>query len=344
MLNFKEARLEKLAVHYVGNLADSEGMNLSQNLVDVDNEVKSVLKTFFLKSFKEQGLYTFHHESDLNLNEAFHYAKTVFSNPDSLLLQSINLARHLYECSSHPMIKSGELYVAYFSDCVINGEVTEVLGLFKSENRETYLKVFPANGSFEVQKSEGISINKLDKGCLIFNTEKETGYRVAVIDNTNKNNEAQYWKNKFLKVKPNEDSYYVTQNYLALCKEFAEEAFPEADKVDKIDLVNNSISYFSRNDSFNIKSFEEEVMQEPEIIEKFQKYKNSFKEEENVPVFDEFEISKPALKQSKRYIRSVIKLDKNFHVYVHGNRQNIIRGFDEQTGLNTYTLYFKEES
>ncbi|MDR0604368.1 MAG: hypothetical protein LBG80_08720 [Bacteroidales bacterium] len=43
--------------------------------------------------------------------------------------------------------------------------------------------------NFESEK--GININKLDKGCLIFNTERENGYIVAVVDNTNKGTDAQ---------------------------------------------------------------------------------------------------------------------------------------------------------
>lgn len=344
MFNFKEAQLNALAVHFIGNAADDQGMRLSKSLAEVDNDIKSLLKTYFLKPFKEQGLFTFFHESDVNLNEIYHYASAIFDDPDSTFLQSVNIAKHLYEASTHPMIKPGELYVTYFDECVIDGEVTEAIGLFKSESRDTYLKVFPSNENYQIESEEGININKLDKGCLIFNIERDSGYRVAIIDNTNKSSEAQYWKDQFLHVKPNQDSYYHTQNYISLCKEFADEAFPEADKVDKIDLVNNAVSYFSKNESFSIDAFEENVMQEPEIIEKFQDFKQSYKETHDLEAFDEFEISKQAVKQSKRFIKSVIKLDKNFHVYVHGNRQNIVRGYDEQLDMNTYTLYFKEES
>ena len=130
---------------------------------------------------------------------------------------------------------------------------------------------------------------------------------------------------------------------MSLCKDFAEEAFPEADKVDKIDLVNNAVEFFSKKESFSIEEFNNEVMQDESMIEKFDTYKNSFQETHDMPTYDEFEISKQAVKQGKRGIKSVIKLDKNFHVYVHGNRQNIVRGFDEQLAMNTYTLYFKEE-
>ena len=38
----------------------------------------------------------------------------------------------------------------------------------------------------------GVNINKLDKGCLIFNTNKEDCYVVSVVDNSNRG-EAKYW-------------------------------------------------------------------------------------------------------------------------------------------------------
>lgn len=344
MFNFKEAALSELAIHKIGIAAEDEGMELATQPVKVDADVTQLLKSFFLKPFKPGELYTFTHETDLQLNEVFHYAQAVFTDPDSLFLQSVNIAKHLYENSKHPNIKPGELYIAYFNECILNDEVVEVLGIFKSENKETYLKVFPNQGGFGVESRQGININKLDKGCLIFNTEKDTGFRVAVLDHTNKTNEARYWINDFLHVTPNQDSYYHTKNYIGLCKEFAEEAFPEADKVDKIDLLNNAISFFSKNETFNIQEFTEQVLPEPELANKFKQYKDEFTEEKGLPTYDEFGISKQAITQSKRYIKSVIKLDKNFHIYVHGNRQNIVRGYDEQLGMHTYTLYFKEES
>lgn len=344
MYSFKEAQLKQMAIHYIGNASDDEGMRLSGKLVSIDEDIRALLQSYFLKPFKEQGLYTFHHESDINLNEIFHYATAIFHDPDSLFLQSIHIAKHLYESSSHPNIKPGELYVTYFKECVLNGEVVEVLGLFKSENKEKYIKVFSNNGDYHVESEEGININKLDKGCLIFNLEKESGYRVAIIDSTNKSSEAHYWLIQFLNLRPHEDSYYHTKNYISLCKEFAEEVFPEVNKIDKIDLVNNAVEFFSKKDAFTIEEFNNEVMQHEDMIEKFQHYKETFQETNNVPSYDEFEISKQAVKQSKRYIKSVIKLDKNFHVYVHGNRQNIVRGYDEQLDMNTYTLYFKEEN
>lgn len=43
-------------------------------------------------------------------------------------------------------------------------------------------------------------------------------------------------------------------------------------------------------------------------------------------------------------LKSVIKLDKNFHIYVHGDQHKIVKGMDPKTGLNYYQLFFRDES
>ena len=73
------------------------------------------------------------------------------------------------------------MYTAYFKDCIVDGEKVDALGIFKSESRETYLRVMPTTDNYEIDWESGININKLDKGCLIFNTEKENGFLLAVV-------------------------------------------------------------------------------------------------------------------------------------------------------------------
>jgi hypothetical protein len=43
-------------------------------------------------------------------------------------------------------------------------------------------------------------------------------------------------------------------------------------------------------------------------------------------------------------MRSVIKLDKNFHIYVHGGEKMIQKGYDPETGMQYYQIFFNEES
>ena len=49
------------------------------------------------------------------------------------------------------------------------------------------------------------------------------------------------------------------------------------------------------------------------------------------------------MEKQERRMKSVIKLDKNFEIYVHGAEQLIQRGFDPQTGMHYYQLFFREE-
>lgn len=344
MLDFSEAILSKLAIHQVGNKSNEEGVIISEGEVPVDGNIAPLLTTYFTKPFKPEEFYNFFHETSLHLNEVYSYVKTMFNDKTSLHMQSINLAKHLYEESDHPKIKSGELYVAYFDNCYLNEKLTEVIGIFKSEQKETFLKVFPQGQSFAVSRDDGININKLDKGCLIFNEKDDGGYKVLLVDNTNKGEEAKYWKEYFLNVKPQEDTYYHTKNYIQMCKNFAHDTFPNADKIDQVSLVQESAKFFTEEDAFDKVSFQEKVLQEPEIINAFEAYKDNYQDQNQMKMYDEFDINSAAVKKLKRVFKSVIKLDKNFHVYVHGNSNYIKRGFDEESNMNFYQLFFNQES
>ena len=73
------------------------------------------------------------------------------------------ISKHLYEASGHPKIKPGEVYVAHFRQVQLEGELQEAIGIFKSENKETFLKVFQEDAWFGVEHDEGISLKKPDK-------------------------------------------------------------------------------------------------------------------------------------------------------------------------------------
>jgi hypothetical protein len=184
----------------------------------------------------------------------------------------------------------------------------------------------------------------MDKGCIVFNLDEESGYRVMIVDNTNKGGEAQYWKDDFLQLKPREDTYFHTHNYLQMCRSFALEAFPGADKVDQLGLIEDSADFFRESEVFDKISYEEKVLKEPEIIDAFEEYKEQYEEEKGIPIYDEFDVNRSALKKLKRVFKSVIKLDRNFHIYVHGNRELIRKGFDEESGMHFYQLFFEEEA
>jgi len=346
MINSEFSQFKNITLHKVGNKLSNEGVRFSKSTIQPDEEIGRLLLKYFLTPFKQNEYYHFYHESDVNLNEVFTYASAIFNNQDNLYEQSINIAKHLYEQSSHPKIRSGELYVVYLTGCMIEGETIDAIGLFKSESRETYLKVYSSNDNFEIDKEDGININKLDKGCLIFNKEREKGYLVAVIDNQ-KNSDTQYWMDHFLHLINRVDEYHHTKNVLTLCKNFVTEKMPEEftlSKAEQADLLNKSVNFFKENKSFDFNEFTNQIIQDKEVIKTFNTYKSEFETERDISIANEFNISESAVKKQAKVFKSVIKLDKNFHIYVHGNREYIVKGFDESTGLHYYQIYFKEEN
>ncbi|MEI6123163.1 MAG: nucleoid-associated protein [Bacteroidota bacterium] len=340
--------IRQICIHGIGNKVSDEPNFYTKSAFKVtDYEINQLLLKYFTGSFKTEEYYNLQHDSSLKLNEIYTYVSDIFENPDNLFAQSINITKHLYEKTTHPKIKSGELYVVYFKDCIIENEKTDAVGMFKSENRESFLKVFVENGNYEINSEEGINISKLDKGCIIFNTSKEKGYLISLVDNPSKGSETQYWKDDFLHVSPRNDNYHQTQNLLSLCRNFVIEKLPtefEASKADQADMLNKSVKFFKENDTFVMDDFTEEVMQNPNVIDAFNKYKHQFSSERDIDIADEFDISASAVKKQQRVFKSVIKLDKNFHIYVHGNREYIERGFDEALGMYFYKVFFKEEN
>lgn len=349
--DFTDATIEKIIVHKIGNKYQEEDMVLSKHDIELKDELMyDLLSKYFLSPFKKSEEYfQFDHPTNIELNEVYHYAQTLFNSQLEFYNQSVNLAKLLYECTQHPNIKSGEFYVVYFSDCKVGGEYADAIGLFKSENKETFLKVYEnSQENLEVDYTQGININKLDKGCLIFDQKKGEGYKICVVDTAKGSDDvAKYWKYHFLGIKPMEDQYYHTSNYLDMCKNFVTDVFNDENEVEKSDqllMLDRSITYFKENDSFNVQNFENQVLETPEVIDAFREYKEDFSDKNEVPTYDEFDISDSAIKGQQKFFKSVIKLDKKFHVYVHGGHHLMEKGYDEDRKMKYYKLFYEKES
>ena len=347
MINTEETQLSKVIVHYVGNRSREEELVLSGSVITPDIQLQEVICSYFLTPFNKDEFYNLSHDEDVSKNEVFTAVTRIFEDQDELLAQSEHLARLLYEKTDHPMIKDGEFYMAHFKDIVVDDEITDAVGLFKSEHKDTFLKINRTDNNLGIDFDKGININKLDKGCLVFNTEKERGYLVAIVDNINKRDEAVYWRDEFLNIIPRNDNYNYTKSALNMCREYVTKQLPaefEVNKADQADLLNRSVNYFKENDTFSFDDFSEKILEQPEAIQSFKDFKTAYHEEYPFPAEDEFSISAPAVKKQQKIFKSVIKLDKNFHVYVHGNRQWIERGYDEATGKHYYKLFYDQES
>ena len=344
MIYGENSSLIVASLHLVGNKSVEDGIILSKSNLDIKDELKGLLINYFLSPFSSEELFELYHDSGIEFNVVYGAASRIFDDPDSLHEQSVNLAKHLYEQSTHPKIKGGEFYTVYFKDCNVDGDTVDAVGLFKSENKDTFLKVLHEGGHFNLKSEQGINIKKLDKGCLIFNKERENGYVVAVVDNTNRGIEAQYWMDDFLHVRQRKDGYANTQNAMALAKNFVTKALPEqfeVSKADQIDLLNRSLEFFKEKETFDMEEFANEVIEQPEVIESFHNFKREYESGNDIVFDDNFAISNYAFKKQQRSYKRVIRLDRKIQIIIDGNRDNVEQGEDERGKY--YKVYYNDE-
>src|SRR5690606_27938901 len=336
--------ISKIIVHKVGNRINQESLILSQEVLQLDEEMTEILEDFFLKSFKSEEQYRFYSETYLVNNTVYGAVSEIFEDKTKFIEEAENIAQHLYDITENPRVQSGELFIVYFEgEENVDGNKIDSIGIFKTENKNPFLKIFPEGQTFEIEKDYGIGLAKLDKGALIYNSSKESGYAVSVVDN-NKNGDADYWFENFLKVKQRDDEYFHTQETLSVYKDFITKQLPqefEVSKADQADFLNKSINFFKEKENFDYEEFTNEVLEDKSVIESFSNFKSDYEQEMQVSISEDFAISEAAVKKQSRGFKSVIKLDKNFHIYVHGDRKMIETGQDEKGKY--YRLYFEEE-
>lgn len=337
--------LDSCCLHYIGNKNNDEGISQSHTYLFLSEKVSDCLLQYFFRPFiLSDEYFQLYHDSGIEYNVVYGAVSKIFDNPEMLYEQSVNLAKHLYDQSTHPKIKGGEFYTVYFKDCIVDGDTVDAVGLFKSENKDTFLKVLREDGNFNLESEQGINIKRLDKGCLIFNKERENGYVVAVVDNTNKGIEAQYWIDDFLHVRQCNNEYANTKNLMTMAKNFVTKELPkefEVSKATQIDLLNKSLQFFKNKESFDIEDFTHEVIKRPEVIESFRNFKQNYESENDIVINNSFSISSHALKKQQRSYKRVIRLDQKIQIIINGNQQNVEQGQDKKGKF--YKVYYDNE-
>lgn len=348
---FSEVQLKRLALHRVGNKSRDEGIRIAQKLLPLnDEEMTRTLLDYFLGSFKLDEFYQFNHPNDLAMNEVYNFCSYIFENPEPEVIyeQSVNILRHLYDCSNHSKIADGELYVGYFEDIIVDDELVTAVGIFKAETKERYLKLrLDEDEDWELYFEEGTDITKLDKGCLVFNTQKEEGYRAISVDL--KSSDAKYWRDDFLMLTQLHDDNFYTKTYMNLCKQFGKSQYETEEKQEQVNFLNKSLDYFNGKEEFDFDDFAEEIFEEnEEKKESFKQYKEEYQIQQGLlPEEEQFFISAPVVKKTERSFRKVIQLDTQMEIKIHSSSVQedgvLERGFDEEKGMHYYKIYFNDE-
>lgn len=349
MINLYPTQIDSISLHKVGNKNKSEAIFLSAEPHALNDETTGLLKEYFFKPFreKEENYYYLANEADVEFNEVYKIVSEIFAEPDSTHANSKKLATHLYEQSNHPHIKSGEVYVAYLSNVMLDNVKVDAVGIFKSELKHDFLQFEEKSGNLDIVIQEGININKLDKGCLIFNTNKEEGYKVLSVDSNRY--DTKYWLEDFLAVEALSDDNFKTKNYLKLCQNFAKDVvLPAEDKQQEVLFMNRAVNHFAKNDNFEESTFLNEVMENPELIPEFKHYKVEKGPKYSIEDVSTFDIANKAVSDARKKIKNVINLDTNIQIKLdfinpESAEKFVEKGWDEEKQMYYYLVYFNKE-
>jgi len=349
MTNLFNANIETISIHRVGNKSKSDPIFLSENPYRMTDEISPLLKEFLLKPFreKEENYFQFVHETDLEFNTMYNLVAQMFAQSGQAHEISKKIAQHLHEQSNHPHIKNGEIYVVYLTNVSLDNNVVDAIGVFKSELKHDFLQLEERGTNLDLILQQGINLNKLDKGCLIFNHKKEEGYKVLSVDNNRY--DAKYWLENFLDVDAFQDENFMTKKYLKFVQNFAKDVvLPAEDKKEEVMFMNRSVNYFAKNDEFEESNFLNEVLDNPELIPEFKNYKVDKGEKYSIEDVTNFPIANNAVSDVRKKLKNVIDLDTNIQIKLNFTNTEsaekfVEKGWDEERQMYYYLVYFNKE-
>ncbi|TQR17892.1 nucleoid-associated protein [Psychrobacillus soli] len=333
MLEVSESKLAQYVVHNVSDalVLGEEAFSQPEVLLEA-----AFTQLAFNKMDLEQQ-YEFFHETNIGLNEVYTYVTSIFDNNDSFLEQSKHIAAHLHSVSGHPNIKSGDLFIGLFENCLMSTEVKKVIAIVKIEEKEMFLDVKNEQNKMIVNGVDGINVKKLNNMAIIVDMGADQA--PAVFIKTKKKEDVIYWQERFLKIKVADEHYHKTNLALTECKKYIlkEESFTNTEK---LGFLNKTLDYFRTEEEFQVHDFIDTVFEKADPVQK-EVIVNSVKPYETV-------ISESAIEKVEKTYKRKIKLDSNIEIQVNVRDINQVEelievGYDETTNRKFYKIYFQEE-
>tara|TARA_R110002126_G_scaffold78629_1_gene195638 strand:+ start:16934 stop:17983 length:1050 start_codon:yes stop_codon:yes gene_type:complete len=348
MIKRTRVEMPKVIIHKVANKFNSGHNAFSDETIKFDEESYDAMKNFLMKPFT--GLtqsYRFTHPAGSRLNEMNNIVSDLFASEEYFVENSQAIVEHLYSQSNSAQIKTGDVLVVFFEGIEYQDVLTDAVGVFKIENKASFFQTYQENENFDVALVKGISTNKIDKGCLILNTQDTEGAIVLSVDNNNY--DAQYWINNFLGVQLADDYNAHTKNYLELCKEFADEVIaPQMGINKKAAFLSETVDYFKENESIKVDDFKKEVFANDVSAGLFDDYKKHYENLNELFIRNSFDVSGAVLKKEKAKLKTEIKLDTNINIKLDVDAPDaaseyLERGYDDEKKMKFYKVYFNEE-
>ena len=348
MLKTSNTFIAKATLQRVGNKLSQELSHVTNAEIPLTEFEEELLKNFFLKSIKSSiDLMKFTHHISLDYNAVYGNTSKYLDKEISFIEYSNSVLNHLYEKSNHPQIKTGELFIVHFEEFKFQDITVDGIGIFKIENKIDYLKFNQHDNDLDFTINKGVKLQKIDKGCLILNTEISDGFRVLSIDNNSY--DATYWKKSFLDLEEVINDSYQTKHHLGLLSNFSNTMVENNDTYVQKEFMSQGIQLFNDHEIITKDLLEQELLSPFDVVDSYSQYKTQYNKENNLDLEENFNVSISTLKKEKRKIKSQINLDTKIQIKLdlsEGDlvKENIEKGFDEERKMHFYKVYYNEET
>lgn len=328
-------------VQKVGNKLKEEGIAFTSKADDITSASEFIC-ALIKNTFKFDVFSRLCAIDELDSNNVYRFVRKIFSNKEYFVSQSNNLARHLYDQSNHPNIINGEFYVIYIDDCSVNGQSTDALLLLKTEVKDSFLTVIHENGEYSIKPQFGLSTKHIDKGCLIFNIEKDNGYLLSIVENSSIRQDGRYWTQNFLYAKEIISDFQHTENVANFCAALVQKVI-EINPNRALDLAKASRSITQRLQENGREINTSDLISSLELNEDTTSALSQFRrdyEEKVGKIPDKFICNQSAIKRKAITKSNVLRVGSGFEVKILAPSAEIEQGYDDEKGRNFLKLYF----
>jgi hypothetical protein len=303
----------------------------------LEDEVRAMLMSLTLRKIYSEQFYRCSAESN-----GADLVQQMFETEQGSTLLINAMSEYNHQLSEG---ENGYVFVLKYDGLQLAGEEIEGIQVFTCSAKESLIQL--KYEQKELGVVHGFNINKLQFNLLIMNTDVDRGYKIFMPGAMPRRGVGEILAQRLLMLELAENEFVHTKQMIKLCHDFSKEVLYKSNSEEpkrKIEFLQQSARFFEDEAQFDLDVFKQEALAEPMLIDAFEEYKTKYEEKKQVEIPDRFDISAQAFNQSKKYVRSVIKLDKNFHIYVHSKPEYIERGIDEARNLKFYKLYYEEES
>ena len=342
MANIKLGIPTIATVQKVGNKSKEEGIAFASKVDDM-SFASEFISTLVKNTFKFDVFSQFDSIDSLDMNPSYRFVRKIFENKDNFVKQSNNLARHLYDQSIHPHISNGEFYVIYIDGCIINNETVDAVMLLKTELKDSFLTVLYENGEYSIKSQLGLSTKRLDKGCLIFNTQSDKGYLISIVETSTVRQDGRYWSNNFLYIKDIITYFQYTEHIADFCSTVVQKISKEnPEKSLELAKVSRRITQILQKDGKEINTNEliSSLIIDDEIASMLSSYKREY-EERNGKMPKTFICTQNATKRKAITKANILKIGSDFELKVLDSSAIMEQGYDNEKKKNYLKLYYR---